>query len=141
RQSQFAGSGEPRIQRRRLEEAAGGRDMMMKIDLPKSAWRDDYAWTALMLAAIVPLAAILTETIMTGFSDGNNLAGSVASIVMPIILGGPSIFYMAIKHQQLRLANERLHELASTDWLTGTLSRRAFASLVEQRLGGRKKDP
>jgi diguanylate cyclase (GGDEF)-like protein len=38
------------------------------------------------------------------------------------------MFYMQLRHQQLKLANLKLDVLASTDWLTDTLNRRAFTN-------------
>ena len=45
------------------------------------------------------------------------------------------IFYHLLRLQQLKLANEKLQVLASTDWLTTCLNRRAFTHLVTDRLG------
>lgn len=57
--------------------------------------------------------------------------GLVMAITLPLALSTPTTLFMCLKHQQLRAANKKLQELASTDFLTGTLNRRAFTDKVE----------
>jgi diguanylate cyclase (GGDEF)-like protein len=58
----------------------------------------------------------------------------MVSIVMPLILGTPVMFYLALGRQRLKQANAELARLASTDWLTDCLNRRAFTQDVDKRL-------
>jgi diguanylate cyclase (GGDEF)-like protein len=53
---------------------------------------------------------------------------------MPAALGGPILLFMQIQSAQLREANRRLEALASTDWLTDCLNRRAFTGRVAANL-------
>ena len=46
------------------------------------------------------------------------------------------LFFLWCARQQLREANRRLETLASTDWLTACLNRRAFTQQVSASLGG-----
>jgi diguanylate cyclase (GGDEF)-like protein len=108
----------------------------MKGKLSKTAWRAVWAWTALMLIISTPLSIIATNSILTVFAGGIDGAGLAAAIAIPVLIGGPATFVMAMKHQQLRLANAQLHILASTDELTAILNRRAFTSLVASYLAG-----
>ena len=102
--------------------------------LPKSAWRRVLALTALItvLATLVSLSA--ATIILNSFSDGLSGAGLAASIVLPIAIGAPMSFVHLLRGAQLRLANQKLQVLASTDWLTACLNRRAFTNLVHDEL-------
>lgn len=71
---------------------------------------------------------------MRAVGQGLNLPGLAAAMILPIVLGGPMVFYHLMRHQQLKLANQKLHELASTDWLTACLNRRAFTHEVTDHL-------
>jgi diguanylate cyclase len=104
--------------------------------LSKAAWRAVWAWTALSLLISTPLSVFATNTILTLFAGGMDSAGLMAAMAIPIALGGPATFVMALKHQQLKQANAQLHILASTDELTAILNRRAFTSLVASYLAG-----
>lgn len=95
-------------------------------DLPPAAARRVVFWTALITALSVAASDLLSIGILDLLGNGINLAGLVAATVLPIVLGGPVMFYQALRHQQLRVANARLDILASTDWLTDCLNRRAF---------------
>jgi diguanylate cyclase len=83
-----------------------------------------------------PLSIIATNTILTVFAGGMGPAGLAAAMAIPMLLGGPATFVMAMKHQQLKQANAQLHILASTDELTAILNRRAFTMLVASYLAG-----
>ena len=71
---------------------------------------------------------------MRAVGQGLNLPGLAAAMILPIVLGGPMVFYHLVRLQQLKLANQKLHELASTDWLTACLNRRAFTHEVTDHL-------
>ena len=49
---------------------------------------------------------------------------------MPILIGGPMIFYLSVRHQELCLAYDRLEHAASRDSLTDCLNHGAFAEQV-----------
>ena len=97
-------------------------------DLPATAWRRVLFWTGLITAVSVVASVTVSCLLLDTLSQGINGPGLVAAIVLPVILGGPMMFYMSLRHQQLNVANRRLDILASTDWLTDTLNRRAFTS-------------
>jgi diguanylate cyclase (GGDEF)-like protein len=54
--------------------------------------------------------------------------GVVLAAVMPLIMSTPAMFYITLHHQRLKYAMAELDVLASTDWLTNTLNRRAFTT-------------
>ena len=95
-------------------------------DLPPAAARRVLFWTALVTAISVFASDLMSIVLLDILGNGINFAGLVAATVLPIVLGGPVMFYQALRHQQLRVANARLDILASTDWLTDCLNRRAF---------------
>lgn len=95
-------------------------------DLPPEAARRVMFWTALITVLSVVASDLMSIVLLSVLGNGINMAGLVAATVLPIILGGPMMFYQALRHQQLRVANSRLDILASTDWLTDCLNRRAF---------------
>jgi diguanylate cyclase (GGDEF)-like protein len=97
-------------------------------DLPKSAWRRVVFWTALITAICVVISVAISCVLLNVISQGINGPGIVTAIVMPIIMGTPIMFYMQLRHQQLKFANARLDILASTDSLTDCLNRRAFTA-------------
>lgn len=102
--------------------------------LPKRAWLRIYRVTGAITLVSVVLSLVLTNIIMEVFSAGVNVQGLTVSIAMPLVLGGPMIWFMALKHEQLRHANEQLEHVASTDWLTACLNRGAFTGAVIRHL-------
>jgi diguanylate cyclase (GGDEF)-like protein len=97
-------------------------------ELPPQAWRQVIFWTVTIIVICVLVSVAISVVLLDVISEGINGPGLVTAIVMPIILGGPIMFYMQLRHQQLKLANLKLDVLASTDWLTDTLNRRAFTN-------------
>jgi diguanylate cyclase (GGDEF)-like protein len=94
-----------------------------------------------MLAASTAVSIILTNIFMEVFSNGLNVAGLAVAVVMPLVLGGPMMFYLTLRHEQLRHANKQLELLASTDWLTTCLNRGAFTTRVVADLERRATGP
>lgn len=103
-------------------------------DLPPRARRWVLRWTVTTMAGATLASVIVSEIIMRIISQGMNLQGLFVSIAMPLLLGTPMLTLMLVRQQQLRLANEKLVEMAATDWLTGCLNRRGFTQRVGARL-------
>ncbi|GHA37933.1 GGDEF domain-containing protein [Devosia pacifica] len=102
--------------------------------LPPQAWsRIRVIWLIMTVVSVV-VSVLLTTLILNRFSAGISIAGLMAATVMPLTLGSPLIFYMTLKHEQIRHANARLTVLATIDWLTGCLNRGAFSDRVETEL-------
>ena len=106
-------------------------------DLPKRAWLRIYRVTGTITLISVALSVIFTNVIMEMFSAGINVQGLVVSILMPLALGGPMTWFLVLKHEQLRHANDQLEHIASTDWLTACLNRGAFTGAVSRHLDRR----
>jgi diguanylate cyclase (GGDEF)-like protein len=109
-----------------------------KIALPKAAWLRVWRRTIAIvgLSSIVSLG--ISQLLMLTLSQGLNLPGALVALVLPVFLGGPMLFYFQVRSAQLREANRRLETLASTDWLTDCLNRRAFTSRVGASLTGQR---
>lgn len=103
-------------------------------ELPRAARLWVIRWTAIIIGAATLASIAISEIIMLVISRGMNAEGFFVSIAMPVLLGTPMLVYMLVRQQQLKLANEKLVQLAATDWLTGCLNRRGFTQAVEQCL-------
>jgi diguanylate cyclase len=103
-------------------------------ELPAAAWTAIIRWTLFISIGSVAISIAVSQIIMTTLSQGLSGAGVAAATVLPILLGTPLIFYHLVRLQQLRLANDKLQVLASTDWLTTCLNRRAFTHQVTNLL-------
>lgn len=107
---------------------------MMDRTLPRSGWIRVWQRTAVIIGISSLLSLGVSEGIMLVLSKGMDLAGAIASMALPIILGGPAMFYMQLRSAQLAEANKKLEAIASTDWLTDCLNRRAFTTRVDTAL-------
>lgn len=105
--------------------------------LPKSEWGLVWQRTTLILAASTIASWVISNLVMMSLNQGMNDVGTILAVGMPTALGGPILLFLQIRSAQLREANRKLETLASTDWLTNCLNRRAFTSRVSASLGGR----
>lgn len=100
------------------------------VKLSRTAWQRviwrTFAWIG--LSSLASLA--VTQLVMLVLSQGIDFAGGVTATLMPIVLGGPLLFYHTLRSEQLRAVVNRLEVLASTDGLTTCLNRRAFTGHV-----------
>lgn len=103
-------------------------------DLPARVWQRILLLTAGFTIAGTIVSVIIAHAIMSSFGEGLSGAGLVASIALPILIGVPTSLLHLLRGAQLRIANEKLLVLASTDWLTSCLNRRAFTSIVDGQL-------
>lgn len=105
-------------------------------ELPRSAWREVILRGAGIIAGCVVLSVAISDVLLRLQGQGIAGAALVQAVVMPIILGLPILSYMLLRQQELKLAYARLDVVASTDWLTETLNRRAFTSAASSLLDG-----
>jgi diguanylate cyclase len=99
-------------------------------ELPGTVWARVVCWTSLLVFGAI-LVSLAGTYILVGTLDGPALA---AAILLPAVIGGPMSSLHVLRVNQLRHANEKLLVLASTDWLTTTLNRRAFTKRVDGHL-------
>ena len=108
---------------------------MMDWKLPRSGWVRVWRRTGIVTSISSLVSLAVSEIIMLVLSRGMDLAGAIASMMLPVILGGPMMLYMQLRSAQLAEANRKLEALAATDWLTDCLNRRAFTTRVDAALG------
>ncbi len=103
-------------------------------ELPKGSWKRVIIY-AFAITAFVAAAAMTGSYYGALWFNGNvTTADILVALVLSSTLTPPITILMLIKMQQLRLANEKLRIYATTDGLTGTLSRLAFTTQVENHL-------
>ena len=103
-------------------------------DLPGAAWQRLFWLTAGLTVAATLISIGLTWLLMNTLSTGIDSAGLATAIAVPMLIGGPMTFIHLLRLTQLRQANHKLQILASTDWLTSCLNRRAFTTQVTSHL-------
>jgi diguanylate cyclase (GGDEF)-like protein len=108
---------------------------MSDIELPRSGWVRVWRRTGIIIGISSLASLAVAQAFLQVFSQGLDQAGAVASLVLPVVLGGPVMFYTQLRSAQLAEANRRLEALAATDWLTDCLNRRAFTTRVDAALG------
>lgn len=86
------------------------------------------------VALLALLSALVSIVIMQYAIGSVHNVGIIIAFVVPVILKTPSTLNMTLKNLQLSAANKKLKELASTDFLTGALNRRAFVEIVQGML-------
>lgn len=103
-------------------------------ELPATAWVRVFFWTTIIVAASIA-ASVGVVTFLIESSGGHvGTPGLAAATLLPAIIGGPMSLMLLVRVNQLRLANQKLQVLASTDWLTSCLNRRAFTNQVNGKL-------
>ncbi len=105
-------------------------------ELPAKSWRKVLQNTGLTTLVVVVLTVF-------GTLVSNSMAGRptiavdyYTSIGLAVVLTVPLYGVLAVELQQMHLLNIELHELATTDFLTGALNRGAFVTDVEKLLFG-----
>lgn len=93
--------------------------------------------SSLAFTAIAVVASFLgSNFLLSTLSAGLDLAGTVAAVAVPLVVAGPTTFYLSIKNAQLRDAYRRLEVAASHDCLTGCLNHGAFVAQAQAFLEG-----
>jgi len=87
--------------------------------------------TTIILSILAIIGTVITNKIQTQETLPSDY---IAAISMVSLFTIPLFSFLAVKLQQMHLLNEQLHNLATTDFLTGALSRGAFVVNVETRL-------
>jgi diguanylate cyclase len=112
--------------------------MQSNNSLPHDRWVAVIRGTIAVTLISGVLSVILAEILMLIISKGMDIQGAIAAFLMPIILATPVLFHVLLKTEQLKQANKQLEAMASTDWLTGCLNRRAFTHEVDEALKTRR---
>src|SRR4051812_7608349 len=107
---------------------------MNRFAMPPSEWGLVWRRTALILAVSTVGSWVMSNLVMMSLNEGMNDVGTILALGMPTALGGPILLFLQVRSAQLREANRKLELLASTDWLTDCLNRRAFTTRVSSSL-------
>lgn len=103
-------------------------------ELPESGWRKVLKHTSVTTLIVAVLAVF--GTLIANSIDGRatEAVDYYASVVLAVLFTVPLYGFLAFKLQQMHLLNRKLHDLATTDFLTGALNRGAFVTNVENHL-------
>lgn len=103
-------------------------------DLPKGSWTRVIGWTALV-TTFVTASAVAGSYFGAEWLNGGAKWGDVfVAFALAVTLAPLISAFMLMKLQELHLANQKLKIYATTDSLTGALSRGAFTAEVEHLL-------
>ena len=104
-------------------------------ELPEQGWRKVLVSTSATSVAVAILA-VLGTLIANRIADRPFIAVDFyISFGLAMIFTPPLFGFLAFKLQQMHVLNMQLHNIATTDFLTGALNRGAFVIEVEKRLG------
>lgn len=106
----------------------------MKLDLSSTGSARVYIGTAAVTLFCILVAIYVDSFNFSSFSPDAIRRSLIADVLIPLSLGGPLLFLLLRKVQQLAIAHREVSIVASTDSLTAVLNRGAFTLLVESYL-------
>jgi len=104
-------------------------------EMPDGGWYRVFIWTALTTIGVVLCVLIGTDLINRASGKPTTEVDIYSGIILSVFMTVPILGFLTLKIQQLRLANQKLHNYAITDSLTGWLNRAAFTDRVERAMG------
>lgn len=93
-------------------------------------WRTLITWTFSGTFGCVLFAVAFNYFAFRDLDDVALGRGLAVAIMLPILLAGPLFFYLTLKMRELSRLNYQLNELATKDFGTGLLNRRALITRV-----------
>lgn len=93
-------------------------------------WRTLITWTFCGTFGCVLFAVAFNYFAFRDLDDVALGRGLAVAIMLPILLAGPLFFYLTLKMRELSRLNYQLNELATKDFGTGLLNRRALITRV-----------
>ena len=93
-------------------------------------WRTLTTWTGSGTAGCILFAVTFNYFAFRDLDSAAMTRGIAVAIVLPILLAGPLFFYLTLKLRELARLNHQLNELATKDFGTGLLNRRALIMRV-----------
>ena len=114
----------------------GLRDVTIKIPaLAREARRTVLLGATGITLLSVAGSLLATFIISAVFGLGAGPAAYTVSAVVPILLAGPGSYFQLKRLEQVKAAYRELERVASIDWLTGCLNRRAFTERTSLATG------
>lgn len=108
--------------------------MLRKPRLTGRDWRQATVQALIFTVIGVVVSLMGSHFLLSTFSGGLDLPGTVTAIAIPLVLAGPTTFYLSIRNAQLRDAYRRLEAAAARDSLTGCLNHGAFIAKAREFL-------
>lgn len=104
--------------------------MLRLPSLPRQSWKAVLARSAVQTGFAVVISIVLSHIILDVFSAGLDFVGTMAALLIPLVMAGPMLFFIAIRHEELSLAYARLEAAAALDSLTGCRHHGSFVEAV-----------
>lgn len=99
--------------------------------ISRRGWKMLAKWTLFGTAGCIVVAVLMNWLMFRSLGNAAFSRAMVSGVVIPIMLAGPLFFYLTLKLRELAIANHKLADAASTDFLTSCLNRGAFSSMVD----------
>lgn len=111
------------------------------MDFSPTGWSRVILWTALGAIACSAVALFIDSFNYASYDPDQLARAIVTSIVVPIVLATPILFFLLSKLRELAIAHRELLHHAATDPLTELLNRGAFTREVEEELADARFAP
>ena len=98
--------------------------------ISSKGWRTQLKWTLSGTFGCVLFAVTFNYFAFRDLDSTAMSRGLAVAIILPILLAGPLFFYLTLKLRELARLNYQLNELATKDFGTGLLNRRALITRV-----------
>jgi diguanylate cyclase len=114
------------------EVVCGGRRMATGriFGISNKGWQTLVSWTLAGTTGCTLFAVTFNYFAFRSLDSVAMTRGIIAAIVLPVLLAGPLFFYLTLKMRELARLNHQLSELATKDFGTGLLNRRALIMRV-----------
>ncbi len=107
------------------------------IPKPSAQARRTALWKAVQATVIsVALSELITFVVSVVFQLHADVPAYVMAGLLPLGLAAPGSYWQFIRHEQLKEAYRQLDLVASVDWLTQCLNRRAFTQTATSHSAG-----
>lgn len=99
--------------------------------LPGKAWASVVFCTITVTLASAAVSVAAAITLMIVFIGEIDVFLTAIALILPLIVTPPIVLILTIRHQQLKLANDELRELAYKDSMLGCMNRRGFTAALD----------
>jgi diguanylate cyclase len=93
-------------------------------------WRTLVTWTLSGTLGCILFAVTFNFFAFRNLDNTAMSRGIIVAVILPVLLAGPLFFYLTLKMRELARLNYQLNELATKDFGTGLLNRRALIMRV-----------
>lgn len=100
--------------------------------MPVLGWRSAALWIGLGVLVGVAVSLAYGWLAFAGLGEAAMDRAVVGAVLLPTLLGGPLLGYLAAKLRELAKANDLVGVLAATDGLTACLNRGTFSACIDQ---------